>query len=497
MFTEMTLQTGRKSARLFALAAVICPLPATVAFADRVPPHLAGMAATLFKAVAPEFEDADAEKSHGWATIRAHEALRDHDVHRWRTNAPPNWTGQQQIAELLELDLVDPAHVELLRAFLIQAQAEGAEAALLALLEKLGRPVPDPEPLATLIGKLDQALTAGFGDLAREHVIDNDDGGPEIALDWQPERGRFRIDVEEPGSEHVAPYRTTLEGQLQPMPQEEAGAPVSFDLTPAPVPVRSLDAQDISQIRINVFGEWYDQEGTRWLIAPLGGDDGQEEEERPTANPRAELLDRTAAAEAELAELRGDKVFVWENPETGEREEQKRFRRKTEPWEYRGEQVGREGGAERISALEQEISQLNSQLTSGPRVQPAPELPDPTDDGRVQSIRVAYAREDGSLAVMEQARLAGSTITANRTIDDLRDISDLPDSVIGQLVSDWSPPEWIDFEVVSSDDGSLQISGSRYRLHVTYSGDTYKIKSIHTPYARPRTLTRDDRRKAP
>ncbi len=479
-----------------ACAAAIAALAASHAAADRVPPHLAGMAASLYKAALPEFEKAEPGDSHGWASLRAGEALRGQDIHRWSAKAPPSWAGRRQVAELLEIDLADAGQAEALQAFLLQVQAEGAEAAVVALLEKLGRTVPDPQPLATLVAKVEEALSAGFGDLARSHVIETDDG-PDVALQWQPEQGKFRIDIEEPGSEFVAPYQTRLEGRLEPVPPAEADAPVEYSLTPAPVPVSTLDAEDLAQIRISVFGEWTDQEGTRWLISPIGGESTEDREDGPAANPRAALLDRIAAAEAELDGMRGSKVFVWENPETGERDEQERFRRKTDPWEYRGEEMSGEGGAERIAELEQEISRLNQELTQGPRVQPAPDLPEPTEDGRVQAIRVAYAREDGSMAVMEQARLDGNRITANRTLDDLRDITSLPDSVIRQLVEEWSPQEWIEFEASVTDDGRTEISGSRWRLHVTYSGDSLKIKSIHTPYSRPRTLSRDDRRKAP
>ncbi|HSM40101.1 MAG TPA: hypothetical protein VK862_05080 [Afifellaceae bacterium] len=479
-----------------ACAAAIFAMAASHAAADRVPPHLAGMAASLYKAALPEFEKAEPGDSHGWASLRAEEVLRGQDIHRWSAASPPSWTGRRRVAGLLEIDLADADQVALLQSFLLQAQSDGAEAALVSLFEKLGRTVPDPEPLATLVAEIEEALAAGFGELARSHVIETDDG-PEVALQWQPEQGKFRIDIEEPGSEFVAPYQTRLEGRLEPVPPSEADAPVEYSLTPAPVPVSTLDVEDLVQIRISVFGEWYDQDGTKWLISPIDGDATNEPEDRPAANPRAALLDRIAAAEAELDEMRGSKVFVWENPETGEREEQERFRRKTDPWEYRGEEMSGEGGAERIAELEREISRLNQELTQGPRVQPAPDLPEPTEDGRVQAIRVAYAREDGSMAVMEQARLDGNRITASRTLDDLRDISSLPDSVIRQLVEEWSPQEWIEFEASVTDDGRTEISGSRWRLHVTYSGDSLKIKSIHTPYARPRNLSRDDRRKAP
>ena len=67
--------------------------------------------------------------------------------------------------------------------------------------------------------------------------------------------------------------------------------------------------------------------------------------------------------------------------------------------------------------------------------------------------------------------------------------------MIDQLVSEWSPPEWIEFEVSMS--GEMRISGNRWRLNVTYDGESYRILNIHTPYARRYSLTRNDRRKAP
>ena len=60
-----------------------------------------------------------------------------------------------------------------------------------------------------------------------------------------------------------------------------------------------------------------------------------------------------------------------------------------------------------------------------------------------------------------------------------------------------SPPEWIELEATATEEGRIRISGSRHRVHVTYGADDHRISSIHTQYARPLTLTRDDRRKAP
>jgi hypothetical protein len=99
--------------------------------------------------------------------------------------------------------------------------------------------------------------------------------------------------------------------------------------------------------------------------------------------------------------------------------------------------------------------------------------------------------------MMDEARLAGDKITGNRTLTQMNDISGLPETVISQLVNEWNPPEWVEFTVAPAGDGELQISGNRFRLHVTYGADDQRVSSIHTPYTRPRTLTRDNRRKAP
>lgn len=483
---------NRYASLMAVIAVILAPSPA---LAERIPAHLAGMAAGLYKSARAELEKADPGDPHGWAEIRAHQALRDNDIHRWAPQPPPQWTGLPAVAELLELDLGKTDHREALVSFLRQAQSDGTETALLALLEALDRSPPEEEALADLVSKLDELLTAGFGDLARSHVIDSDEG-PDITFDWQPERGEFRVKVEQPGSDFVAPYSSSLVATLQPVLPEDAGEAVTYDLAPAEVPVRVLDSQDLRQLRVSIFGEWVDQEGARWVIAPLG-EVPEVAEEAPEPNPRAALLDRLAAAEAELAELRGSKVFVWENPETGEREEQTRFRRKKDPWEYRGEQSAGEGGAERIAELEAEIADINSELAAGPKVPPAPALPEPTDDGSVIAIQLSYTRDDGTVAMMDEARLAGDKITGNRILNRMNDISDLPETVISQLVNEWHPPEWVEFTISAAGNGDLQVSGSRHRLHVTYGADDHRVSSIHTPYSRPRILARDDRRKAP
>ena len=56
--------------------------------------------------------------------------------------------------------------------------------------------------------------------------------------------------------------------------------------------------------------------------------------------------------------------------------------------------------------------------------------------------------EDGSQYSYRNAYLDGLTIKADRTLTSEKDITGLPGSIISQLISSWSPPEWIELEIV-------------------------------------------------
>ena len=73
----------------------------------------------------------------------------------------------------------------------------------------------------------------------------------------------------------------------------------------------------------------------------------------------------------------------------------------------------------------------------------------------------------------------------------MKDLSGLPQKVTRQLIASWSPPEWVELEVqVEVETRQVYMTGLRWRMHVTYSGDDYRVKRIHTPYSRNRRLER-------
>ncbi len=116
-------------------------------------------------------------------------------------------------------------------------------------------------------------------------------------------------------------------------------------------------------------------------------------------------------------------------------------------------------------------------------------------DGALPII-ITVVRADGSEYIYRNAYLSGLMIKADRTLTDGRDITSLPQSVINQLISSWSPPEWIDLEIVHGrSPRDTHIKGHTWRLHVTYKSGIAgpgPVTKIANPYKEKQLhLTRD------
>jgi hypothetical protein len=107
-------------------------------------------------------------------------------------------------------------------------------------------------------------------------------------------------------------------------------------------------------------------------------------------------------------------------------------------------------------------------------------------------ITITVTEPSGRTYTYDEAFKNGSVITARRTLRERADIQDLPDTIISQLIASWSPPEWIRAEV--SEDirtGKLTMLLDWWRLNVTYDGMFMMVDSIHTPWARHYTMSRN------
>lgn len=485
------LATTSYRAAVFA-AFIGVSLPAAAA-AQALPQHLSAMAAALFSQIEPQLQAADPDDSHGWATRKAYETLRAQRIERWSTEGFPEFSALPELAAALELDAADPADQEKLSAFMAEAAEHGSEQAFRNFAESEGRELGNQAAVEQFMQPIDAALAKGWEGLEREARFDAPNGS-EVLFDWTPEQNLFAIEVADPGSEYRAESLTRLAATLAPQFAAD-GSAVAYELAPAAEAIRALDAQDLALARGSLFGEWTDQHGNQWIIEPAAGAAEQPEEAALPEPDSVRILREIAAKQAELGALQGggDKVFVWENSETGAREEQTRFKRLTDPWVYIGEDApGGAEAAERRAALEAEIAALNQQLQSMVMRDSPPPLPEPDAASGVTALRVTTQRSnDGSYVTFDEAVLDQGTIRARRTLRQMNDISGLPEEVISQLVTQYSPPEWIELSLDRErNSGMWSLQGLEWRLHVTYSGDDLQVKSIHTPYSKPLTLAR-------
>ncbi len=498
------LRAGQLSFAVICLAAAAAPVRA------EVPPHLASMARMLVTQSAGVFAAVDPDTPEGWAETTLEQTIRSAGVQRWSARNLPEWTGQEALNKALAADSETPVDAA---ALVTAARKTGLRQAVADYLDDSGQEVPPDSALARVTADVGAALVSGYQDLARSYVLEGTEG-PDLELDWTPEAGLFRLQIAPPGDAYTEPFLTALSGSVLPAVEgsedlitgtvaegdqpQDGRAATALMLLPLPDPLKTLDAEDLREIRRSVFGEWAADDGAIWYIHPTGSRTSEPDtDETPQENKTASALQRLNAALAELESLQGDKRYVWVNTETGERDEQEKFRRKKDPWDYAGEELSGAGTPDEINALTAEISRLKATLEQRGEVQQPPELDEPTADGRVVALDLSYTRTDGSLARFNQARLAGNSLTGTRTLREAADITDLPATVVSQLISGWSPPEWVEFELEVDETGNLYVTGSVFRLHVTYNADTRVVSSIHTAYARPVRLTRDPDKKAP
>ncbi len=477
---------GRAASTAVVLAIVVGGGAAT---AQEVPPHLASMAGQLVRALSDDLGAADADTARGWGLRRAETALDRQKMTRWSAANFRHRTLLPALAEALELADLDADGQARAEPLLPRLLRSSAPEVILEILAALGRPAPDDEGLAAMKRAVDAALAAAWKDLPRRHEMAAD--GPErVSLEWRPREEIFEIGVEDAGDAFRAPFRTTLRGRTQ----ARAGASGALELAVAPAaePVDVQDWQDLLDEPLRIFGHWRDQDGRRWIILPPDGADA------PPAPPAAagtgpSPAERIAAKAARIAEIKASRVYVWENPETGERIEQARFKRLDMPWEWGGQHYAVADAEAEIERLEAEIAELEAGGEDGrPALADAPPpLPEPTGDGRVAAVIITSARGDGSAFAYDSAVRIGERLEARRTLREARDIINLPPDVVAQLVEAWSPPEWIELRAGrDAETGEAVLSGEVWRLHVTYDGFSHKVDSIHTPYAKPLRLSR-------
>lgn len=457
------------------------------------PPHLAAMAAALYRATAEDLEKASGDTGRAWSVARAKRALDRQGIAKWAAQ-PVRLKGAAPLAAALGLDPAKESDRALLAETLRRTAAGEGEAAVMAIAEARGF-AGDVARVTAMRNAFDKALAEAVKDLETHYAFDLPEEGQSLAFDWKLQQGRFEIVYEEPGSERSEPLMAVIEGDVAASVAED-GNTLDFSVAPAEEPIRPFSSADFVSAAASIFGEWTSQGGDVWIIAPPDG--AMPESDPAPAGQGPSLAEQIRQKKERIAEIRAAKVYVWNNPDTGAEERQDRFRRLDEPWIYVGEQFATPDGEAEIARLEQEIATLE---TGRSESTPPVLQHDPIgfrETGNAQSVVVTVRQKNGWTFTYDEARFDGRRILARRTLRDTRDIEDLPASVVSQLIAGWSPPEWIELEPsVDRGTGKPTLKGQWWRLHVTYEsffGSPGDVTSIHTPWNKRLELTKENRR---
>ena len=480
-------RTPDAGAILAAIAILLaCLIPDALALADPVPGHLASMAAQLYQQTSGKLADPGLAPDRRAAAQRAADALKRLHVRTW-AKARVELPGARREAEkVLNLDLSKAAD----RARMSRLLAMSPDAAREVLNDELGDKT-----------KIDRALEALSRarmppkEMRTTDTIDAGDGET-VKLEWQPQSKRFLLRILSAGENGRDRSESTLIGDTTFHVDPKTGT-INIGVKAAETPVRILTAADFARVRQSIFGEWLTADGDRWTFAAADGG----KQRASAADRKADQL-RTdiATAQTQLDALKKQKAFIWQNQETREIVQQKRFRRlKGDEWVYRGEGFSPADQAA-IAKLEKTLRNLREERSHGP-ARPADRY-DPVGLHAASAkgahpITVTVTQKDGHTYRWDAAAFDGTRIRGRKIMRQVWEFKPgLPDWVKRQAIASWSPPNWFSLTVTLDPvTGEPGLSGEYWSMWVTYTdsgmmgGGT--IERIDRPNARKLELRRD------
>ncbi len=457
--------------------------------ADAIPSHLASMAAQLYKGVEQKLKGKNLSAEQQKALAESAKILRSIGVHRWSVKPPKIIGGIKEIAEILKLDPRQDKHIERLNDFINQRAKTGTENALRQFAKKTKQEFSDDDRNA-LVADIDKAIGTAMEKLEKNYVTEPEDGRS-IQIKWNPDSGKFHIKVIDDGSGNGEQFATALAGDIKSIINKNAEG-MSIRVSPSKNPVNVLVAADIKNLEKNLIGKWKAKDGTVFEFSEGNKLKGE-------INPSREFFDQQIEkAKERIKAVKKAKIFEWQNSETKEVIQQKKFRRLKEPFNYLGEKYAFENAEEEIAKHKKQIDML---MIERNRVNLLPkDKHDPTGFKDVASsgghpITITVTLTNGHIYTYDDAVFDGRRICAKRTCRVVPDLPNqkLPDIIKRQLVNgDWYPPGWLELDAsIDAETGELILDGLQWSMRVTYSsylGDPPIVDSIHTPYSWDVTL---------
>ncbi len=462
--------------------------PAGPVRAEGVPQHLASMAKALYAGVKGELNKTTGDPQQDAIRRRARQILKDAGLRYWAQEQVRQKGAAAAVAGALEMDISKPDQRARLHAILTESDRGKQIDKLRQWAKDAGKPTEGPQ-FEELRTGFDKARGDAAKDMARNHGLTVGDNDDRLELNWDPVNNRFEIRIKARETSEGAGdgFDLQLNGDVTSAATAE-GDDTTLTVRPSHSVMSVLTDGEIRRLQGTILGKWRDGDGSVWEISSSSGGPRPKE---PAARP----ADQIAKLKRETKRIRSDKIYEWKNTETGDVVQQDKFKRLKEPFEYLGEKFRQPDAKEEIARLQKRIKEIRAAGKPLPVVASDPvRMNEMRASGKAQSLNIRVTDTDGYSWTYDTATLAGRRITARRTLRDMRDITDLPEMVARPLIASWSPPEWIELNLkLDVQTKSVHITGSRWRMHVTYSGDDYSVGSIHTPYARALTLTRDDK----
>lgn len=222
----------------------------------------------------------------------------------------------------------------------------------------------------------------------------------------------------------------------------------------------------------DVLGTWRADDGTIWNITSPG-DTGKTEK-------TAQLPEKSVAEiERQIEKIKNDTVFRWLNTVTNEVTTQEKFRRLEEPYKYLGEGLRDPEGSQEIARLEKKLKTIRLPVVEHDPIGMNKNL---TSSGAIQ-LNIQVTRDDDYSWIYDRVMLIDNRITASRTLRSPQDSPHLPEKLMLDAISSFSPPEWVELEAgIDAETGEVELSGQVWRMQVTHSD--LKAKSIHSPWSR-------------
>lgn len=467
------------------------------ALAQSLPGHFAAMSGALLPQLRETIKKTGAATPHGVLLQRTDALLREARLTStadtfFAVDMNPYRLALSAALGMGDISLGDAA------AFYQTASQQDLKTALADYFAKLGKPLPEGEDYKKLFDAVKKVQPLPWEGMKRDFGMKINDR-QKIDFKWQPENSLVSVIVSDKGTGAGTDkgtgdnFETRIEGEMALAPDPATGK-VRASAKPLPDPIRPLGSTELASrdalLERSMTGKWTSENGDVWEFKASepssSGFFGGGKKEMSDEDKQAALREDK---QARLTELKAKKVYIWKERASGDEVMQEAFKRLDDKHDYVGEGYPQKVKDE-IAELERDMAALGKAAKPLPMKEHDPAAMKDMSGGGPVTVTVTEA--SGYTYTFDEALHKGSVITARRTLRNKKDINDLPQTIIDQLVASWNAPEWIKAEIVQDTrTGDLSLALEVWRLNVTYNGMSMQVGSIHTPWSRQYHMKKD------